>query len=103
MYNISKLQGYKLKRDNSSKNRDKILFENRGCIIVQNLQKNKNKMNNQIKPINLFYTLKANLTSNGIIRMQEEPSKGLFTYNVMFHNSNYTVYAGLWKLKSYIK
>nr|WP_319372521.1 SEC-C domain-containing protein [uncultured Methanobacterium sp.] len=57
--------------------------------------KNKNKNNKQIKTKNLFYTLKAILPSNGIIGMQEDPPEGLFTYNIMFPNSNYTVYTGL--------
>jgi hypothetical protein len=57
--------------------------------------KNKNESNKRIKPVNLFYTLKANLPSNGIIGIQEDPSEGLFTYNVMFPNSNYTAYTGL--------
>lgn len=57
--------------------------------------KNKNESNKQINPKNLFYSLKANLPFNGIIGMLEDPSEGLFTYNIMFPNSNYTVYAGL--------
>lgn len=57
--------------------------------------KNKNKNNKQIKPKNLFYTLKATLPSNGILGIKEDPPEGLFTYNIMFPNSNYSVYTGL--------
>lgn len=61
--------------------------------------KNKNVSNKRIKSKNLFYTLKANLPSKGIIGLQEDPSEGLFTYNIMFPNTNYTVYVGLQQIE----
>ena len=48
-----------------------------------------------IDPDNFKETINNHLSSKGPIGIQEDPSEGLFTDNIMFSDGNYTVYSGL--------
>lgn len=48
-----------------------------------------------IDPDNFKETINNHLSSKGLIGIQEDPSEGLFTDNIMFSEGNYTVYSGL--------